>query len=330
MAAILSVGLFACSGDDDDDSNSLSVPPYKDSSALYAVTQPGSGYSSFEFTESGNYLIVKEQTSTRALDNATYVMAVLVVSLQQTDLSRSTPNDNIITGKYTKSGNDTYILEGFGVIKVKTDIGNNVMLEITETNRETYILSVAKKEQIPGSERTDKLCRTWHVANLRMTLTGTAIIGNESYDFSFDESVNGGNIADLMYKVFTGIINWSINVSKKGVSQDYVNEVLASEKTKIHATYKTVDNIIFTKAGTNLITYDDGSLAVSTWSWGSGVTNSLHYSWSYKDIDGLGSGNCGVEFYGNHCVLFEETANISIDIIRNANTNIIYTLEEAR
>ena len=332
MLSVATLSFTACSSDDDDNGGTLDVPAYKDVSALYTITQSGSNYSSIELTESGNYVIVRNSSNsrreiTRAVANEK--LAGFVVSPWFSDMTRSTTYNNIITGKYTKNGDNTFVLEGFGTIAVTSAGDSSYSLEITENGSQPYTLTAARKEQYPGAEQTVKLCRTWHISSIRMLMSGTADNEGQSLNFSIDESVDGGDMPSLMYKCYASMMRWAINASGKSVPESYFEEELAEQKKRFESAYPYVEDMIFTQVGTYMVTYKGDKLAISTWTWQGDSFDKIHYSWNYSNMTSVISGDCKVEFNGNKCIITEEKSG-SADIVRNADVKAIYTLTEVK
>lgn len=325
---LMSVGFVSCSKDDDDSNGSLGIPAYKDVSALYKVTSGSSEFSSFEFTESGNYVIVKKNNNYKVNSKYSNRVTGLMVAPWCENTTRSTSYNNIIYGKYTDKGNNTFELEGFGTVTVKTDANGGYSLEIAPLNSTPYTLTAAKQEQYVGSERTNNLCRTWRIENIKMVLEGTIMRDNKSYDFKFDENVNGGNCPELMYKIAASALRWAIDVTGESVPQSVIEEKLAELK-KEYESFPVAETMLFAQTGTYLVTYANNTLAVSTWSWNGNSGNQLRYSWDYSNMNSESSGDCSIDFNGNRCIITEERST-TISFLGNCSTSTIYTLVEVK
>lgn len=326
------ISFTSCSSSDDDgDNGTLDPPAYKSSSALYQVTSSNSKYSSIEFTESGSYIVVAKSAINHAMQNTegkkfSFAMAPWVEAS-----TRATTSGNIITGKYTVDGNK-YILEGFGTITVNTSGDTTVSLEIAETGSEPYTLTAAKKNQMPGSEQTDKLCRSWKVASLGMKASFN-VEGAQS--FNFDKTVEGGNIAELMATFYADMMNWAANLSRQygeEIPQDMLNKQIEEQKKEIYKAYTTFESVIFSQAGTYMVTYGNGTLAVATWAWKDNSNSVLQYSWNYANMNASGaSGECGIQFKGSKCIMTENQSANNIDtVVKGADMTMTYTLEEIK
>ena len=66
------------------------------------------------------------------------------------------------------------------------------------------------------------------------------------------------------------------------------------------------EEVVFTKAGTYMVSYDNQMLAVSTWAWENMSTGLLRYSWNYDDMyDEEMAGTAWVSFKNNDLYLNE-------------------------
>lgn len=334
LAAITAVFVSGCSSE-----GSLPPPVYKSSSALFQITQTDSKLSSVEFTESGNYVVLRNgsrmsapQGNGTSRADAKTETAWLFFSPWNQPLVRSTAYNNIITGKYTKTDDTTYVLEGFGTIKVNSQNGTNYSLVITETGSSPYTLTAAKKEQFKDSEPTDKLCRTWRISGMHLQMSVSASEDGQSFSIDIDEKVDNGNTAELMYKVYETTVKKIIRESGQSVSESQLKMALADQKKEFEKTYPYVENMIFTQAGTYMVTYKDGRLAVATWAWTGDGFGKIRYSWDYDNMSSELSNDCSVEFSGKRCYLVEERADLSRIggefRFSSRKNKMTYTLEE--
>lgn len=328
LAAIMAVFVSGCSSE-----GSLPTPVYKSSSALYQITQAGSTLSSVEFTESGNYVIVRKSSRMSAAQNNDMVKAEtmwLLFSPWSQPQTRSTAYNNIITGKYTKTDDTTYVLEGFGTITVKGNNGTNYSLVITETGSSPYTLTAAKKDQFKDSEPTGKLCRTWHISGMRIQMSVSASEDGQSFSIDIDEEVDGGNMAELLYKVYETTLKKIIKESGQSVPETQIKMALAEQKKEFESTYPYVEGMIFTQAGTYMVTYKDETLAIATWKWTGDDFKKIHYSWDYAGSSSELSNDCSVEFSGKRCYIIEEKADLNGlgSEFNSRKSKMTYTLEE--
>ena len=334
---MLAIGAFAvasCSSDE-----TLEAPAYKSSSALYQITQTGSPLSSVEFTESGNYVIVRniqprnapQNNAASNADETKGPLTLLIASPWNQPVTRSATYNNIITGTYTKTDDTTYVLEGFGIVKVNASDGNTFSLVITETGSSTsYTLTAAKKEQYVGSEPTDKLCRTWRIAQMRFEVKISGQEHGVSFNISVDEKVDGGDLAELMMKCYESLIRKLAKEYGGDVPEREIERALADVREEAKRTYPYAENMIFTQAGTYMVTYKGDKLAISTWTWTGDDFKTIHYSWNYNNMEGAPSGDCGVEFDGKKCYLVENSnifGRFAEEGFGSGNGKMTYTLE---
>lgn len=319
-------------------SDSLDEPEYKSSSALYQITQSDAALSSVEFTESGNYVVIRNDLSLKAPQNNAAINAdetkklpsLLLASPWSQPVTRSTTYNNIIAGKYTKSGDTTYVLEGFGTVTVNASSGNIYSLVITEIGSTPYTLPAARKEQYAGSEPTDKLCRTWRIAKMRLEVKVSGEEDDVSYNISVDEKVDGGDMAELMMKCYESLIRKMAKEYGGDVPESEIEDALAEIREEAKRTYPYVENMIFTQAGTYMVTYRGDMLAVSTWTWTGNDFKSIRYSWDYNNMEGALSGECSVEFDGKKCYLVEYSnvfGRLADENFGSGNGKMTYTLE---
>lgn len=146
MLPVLALTTFAgCSKGDDggDDGTGGGDTPTVTSQTLSAKWNiAGNGiYKSFEFNESGNYIVV-EQTPVRAEDN-----------------------EKVYFGKYTLQGN-TITMTGFGKLVVKSIDDKSASFTLTREGGQSAVeLTTSKSEEMPKTTKTDLLCRTWEIVD---------------------------------------------------------------------------------------------------------------------------------------------------------------------
>lgn len=139
---VCSVSLVSCSDDDDNDGGGKFDPPaYEASAAKYEISDGSSPYESIEFTESGNYLVTMSGVTpapAAAAKEATQAARGMAAMAKRPSIFANTAATQatrayyspILYGKYTVGADGTYILEGFGTVKVTQDgTGNSYTLE---------------------------------------------------------------------------------------------------------------------------------------------------------------------------------------------------------
>lgn len=266
---VFSAGMVSCNDKDDPEGEggSLSAPKYEQDAARFTITSEDSPYSSIELTASGNYFITPKP----------YYMPTLSLTkserknkstnmFNQAAKTTTRASSGIIHGRYTKNANGDYVLEGFGTIKVESNGGSSVDLQITTNSGESIVVGANRDNIMSESDMTNKLCRTWKFLKIH------AIFWEEGK------------------KVFDQTMSWKDYLEW---DDDFYED--------------TPENVIFTKAGTYLVTYVGGELAVSTWRWENESKGLLRYSWDYDNLyDEYESGTVQVRFDGNNLVIIEE------------------------
>jgi hypothetical protein len=107
-------------------------------SEKWEITTPGSPYSSFEFNNDYNYIVVENSES----------------------------DESMHFGKYSIPSKDVIELLDFGVLKIGPD-NNQTDLSFTPINEpeKEIRLTASKAEKLPENADTDIFCRTWKVVN---------------------------------------------------------------------------------------------------------------------------------------------------------------------
>ena len=119
LLAVLTVPcFFSCSDDTEDVVVNMNPPQYESVSGKYEITDSSSPYASIELGASGDYVVIKRSGG------------YAVSSLQKGNLfsrkapaSRAVTYDNVVYGTYIQIDDETFNLEGFGVIQLKSNGG---------------------------------------------------------------------------------------------------------------------------------------------------------------------------------------------------------------
>jgi len=83
------------------------------------------------------------------------------------------------------------------------------------------------------------------------------------------------------------------------VTKDNYEEIMGDDECPV--------NVVFTKAGTYMVIYSNGELAISTWKWEKESQGLLRYSWNYDALyDPEESGLITISFSGKNMVVCEE------------------------
>ena len=312
--AVVCIGFVSCGSDDDGDEAVLETPEFSGVSAKYIVTDTRSDYKSIEFTESGNYVIVLNAYATRAAGIKEGGFSGLTICPWQ-KLGTRAGYANIIMGKYTVRNGNTFVLDGFGTIVVDNEDGSTKSLVITEKGGSTYTLNAKVKTQYPDEQMTLNLCRTWTMESIRLK--------TQAEGFKFDKTEKGGNLPELMIDLYRSLLNWAAKYDDE-ITKEQIDEAMKEIEANVNATVQSVEGFIFSQSGTYMVTYGDGSPAISTWTWQNIGKGILHYSWDYADEDEGLAGECKVEFDGSYCVITEETENDDVSM------TMIYKLKEVK
>lgn len=292
---VCSVSLVSCSDDDDNDGGGKFDPPaYEASAAKYEISDGSSPYESIEFTESGNYLVTmsgvtpapaaaaKETTQAARGMAAMAKRPSIFANTAATQATRAYYSP-ILYGKYTVGADGTYILEGFGTVKVTQDgTGNSYTLEVTPDGGQTVTIEATRQNADLNSQKSNMLCRTWDMAAARLF-----------FDY------NGKRVIDVKGNSPEELLEKLRELAQKN-DPDY-DESDYDEIEDIMPAWP--EEVVFTKTGTYVVYYTGQELAVSTWKWENEAQGYLIYSW-YNNLDDP-DGRVLVEFDGNNMQITE-------------------------
>lgn len=180
-AVLLSVGMTACLGGDDDEDGedlwegSVEAPAYESDASCYTILDSDE-LESIELTASGNYIIVPTA-------NGSYYNAPLKNSkaearrgrrmFSRQSQSRASDGMDIIFGEYSKLGDGSYNLDGYGKLTVVDD---NTLI-VTPNGGTEMTLRAEKKGTAKDSDLNNRFCRTWYVESVkRQTYSGNNLI----------------------------------------------------------------------------------------------------------------------------------------------------------
>ncbi len=314
LAALVMIGLMtvvACGSDDDDNGGNggnggngkLDNPEYADVAAFYEITSPNSDIKSIELTEAGRYVIIQNtyNYTYKSRDAKAKMPKGHFLGMASKALTRGS-YANIIEGKYTKKGNGSFELEGYGTLTITGTSSDAQSIEITLANgTKMPTLTAERKNQQPSSSATATLCRTWKLASLRVILT---LAGKSIYDkeYKIDEIYKfGKDMMDLEKKYYPGELDEEDDL-------EYYESEWREQMEDMPAT------VTFTKAGTYLVTYNNGELAVSTWSWEDVKTGKLRYSWNYDSMSDRNlAGTALVSYRGKQLAVQEDLNDQDVD-----------------
>ena len=125
------------------------TPAYAEYAQKLSVTESEADIAWMEFTETGRYIIAYRNwpNDTKAVGE---------------------PEEHYyyVTGTYTVSGSDTYILSGFGTVEVS---GNAVTIE--PEHGDTVTMTVTTEPTVEDTTLNDNVARSWKIDNVRLGIT---------------------------------------------------------------------------------------------------------------------------------------------------------------
>lgn len=328
MAATVAT-LTACSSDDEEGGTggteqggptTLTKPQYDNESACYEITSSSSQLKSIELTGSGNYIIVKKSAYSRQAYSFSDFLAVT----DEGD-TRATEYGNIIQGKFTKISDTEYDLEGFGRIVITGSTGSATSLLITPEGGQAYTLTAVQKTQAPDSEKTGWLCRTWEFYAFKMKLVmsqdGKSVtVLDGKYKLTDEKKFRSDMLAGMKraFQTFYPQEYSQMKAEADKVAEETVNSFKFDAEGR-------PEQIIFTKAGTYMVTYKGDRLGVATWSWNDEEKGIMNYSWDYNAAK---QGTAQIGFFGNQLTI-QEKGNSSSDGF-NGTTELTWYMQEVK
>lgn len=302
MLAFVAVGMAftACSDDDNDGENDgpsnpagtgdygqFTEPTMAKEAARFSISDPNSPFSSIELTESGRYLVLPAQYNS-------YFAARKKFPATASILLKESRSENVSTGKYTKIGENEYLLEGFGTITITGSSTEACELIITKEDG-TEITVGAQPDQVFATDPiTLALCRSWQTKELRMRMSidGSVVTDRRG-------SVN--NLSTLAYNIQHDMYNWA---KKHGMVEE--DETIDDFEVDMPV---IADEVIFTKVGSYLL-LKDSQIAYSIWAWKNQNNGLLHYSHNVNSFyDPTYSNDASVSFDGKTMTMYEFSAD---------------------
>ncbi|MFB9054110.1 hypothetical protein ACFFVB_13560 [Formosa undariae] len=143
--------ILSCDSSDNGENEFTETPEDTTINAKWVVSN-SSAYESFEFNESGNYIILKSS-----------------------EADRTTEEPNILFGTYSLVDDETVVLSDFGTLFI-SDIDNssiNFSIALTSNPENLIQIEAAKQTEIEKSTNTDLLCQTWQL----VSFNGNDVIG---------------------------------------------------------------------------------------------------------------------------------------------------------
>lgn len=314
------VGFSSCSKDDNDNNSdiintgNLTTPAYESDAAKYVISSNNAEYKSIELTASGEYIIIPKASPFQAKSRVTAELKGLNQFFGENTFATRAATSNIIYGKFTKTAENEYLLEGFGTVKIVTSEGTACSLTITPTGGTAYTLTAARQNTTTSSDMTNKLCRSWRINSLRFQFS---FMGR-----SFDKTATIDNLYEIykgLYTTFPEMTEGEPLMSKEEFDRNNRNNDFLSNPEKV----------VFTKSGTYMVYYSTSKIAVSTWMWEEEAKGVLRYSWNYQNMyDSGNSGTVTVEIKGSNLYIKENAKEGVVEAGMNAA--VTYIMEEVK
>ena len=299
VAVMSALNFVSCSKSDDDsndgnaNSGTLDTPAYESDAAKFVISGSSSSYKSIELTASGEYIIIPQGSPYAAKRRAAMRQSFFNFSTIR-GLDTRASSTQILYGKYKKTGDGEYQLEGFGTVKVQMAEGTACSLTLTPTGGTSYTLQATKKTTVEGSTMTNQLCRSWTIDRVRFQLSfaGKSVDKTVTLDNQYDLYLAVANTWPEMMEGEPLMSREEFNKNKEGLFEN------------------TPERVVFTKSGTYMVYYEEGKLAVATWMWEDEASGKFRFSWNYNNMyDSRYSGVCSIEFFGSTLVFHEVPAS---------------------
>ena len=312
MLCTLALSFTACQKDDDDKGgkggskgNGFGTEKYESISGLYEVENTSSGIKSIELTAGGEYIIV---FTGRYVGSPEKVNGKEMTMFALRNVATRSGEENYVTGTYTYDEEEDEIsLENYGTLLIygrgKDGTFDAFMLETESGTR--IELDVTKQEEMPDSDMTKKLCRTWVP---------------QSEEIIFKMSEDGSKyqtVLDAKYSYETDMI--TIKEDMFGYDEEDIEDMFN----------RTLQKVVFSKAGTYMVYHERGGYEASSmahWRWQDEKSGKLLYYWGdEQDYDYYAEGIVQVSFEKNNLVVSEsyEVSEDGISVIVTSKTSLV-------
>ena len=270
------VALTSCSSDDDEDSPKeepsekyealgYDEPKYEKESALYLVNASGSDIRSIELTPTGDYIVMKNNSIADEVKRQSPAIRTSALRLNHAIATRAYADDKMAYGRYTRTGDGKYKLDGYGTIVVTGGESNAVKLTITLTDGQKIEVGAMKQAQYTSSQKTNAICRKWNL--------GKCVLHKPTGDVTYS------SIEDMDRHENSG---WDESEAEFEPKQ-----------------------VLFTKSGSYIVFFANQTLDVSTWGWTNETTGEARYSWDWDNLYGDESGVILFAFEGKQLLITE-------------------------
>lgn len=279
------VALTSCSSDDDEDSPKeepsekyealgYDEPKYEKESALYLVNASGSDIKSIELTPTGDYIVMKNNSIADEVKRQSPAIRTSALRLNHAIATRAYADDKMAYGRYTRTGDGKYKLDGYGTIVVTGGESNAVKLTITLTDGRKIEVGAMKRDQYTATAKTNAICRKWNI--------GKVVVHKATGDVTYS------SIEDMDRHENSG---WDESEAEFEPKQ-----------------------VLFTKSGSYIVFFANQTLDVSTWGWTNETTGEARYSWDWDNLYGDESGVIIFAFQGKQLLVTEPSDGYSADI----------------
>lgn len=167
----------------DKDENELKETLEKATISAKWIVGNSSEYESFEFNESGNYIVVENTTT------------------------KSTIDQIILFGTYKIINNRTIVLSGFGTLTISKINENSISfsIQLASNPDNEIVINASKQEEMESSNNTDLLCRTWELISINEedvagTENETTVLFSKAGTYLVAYSDGGSGIAQWKWK----------------------------------------------------------------------------------------------------------------------------------
>ena len=278
LAALFSILTItsSCKKTPDPVEPNFDTPVYAEYAQKLSVTESEANIAWMEFTEAGRYIIAY-----RNWPNGTKAVVE--------------PEEHYyyVTGTYTVSGSDTYVLNGFGTVEVS---GNTVTIE--PEHGDAVTMTVTTEPSVEDTPLNDNVARTWKIDNVRLGIT------------------TGSGV--------------TVNVTKQGCDIHAIAAELKEKGVNVDPdTFEgfIVNEITFTKSSTFMISFTQKNPYVGEYTLSSDGKFHCELDGSSQEIFYNGTMDGNVTFEGNTLIF---TVNITVsngDVTRNGTA--VFFMSEA-
>lgn len=288
LVAAAGMAFTSCSKDDDLTQEELKLPKFEEYAAKYDITSANSDVRSIELTSAGNYVILLNGSAYNAPAKKEGKRTLAArVSRMLTTRAYS----EIIEGKYKVVSENVYELEGYGKVTIEKEGNTAAAITVEYSDGTEKTLTAAVSNQLPSSMMTNNLCRTWYSEKVALRLT---IDGKEYFNKERDIK----DINKLFRELYDKMVDLDWDDEDDFEDDGYEDAFEPSD---------TPEQVIFSKAGTYMVKYQDSSLALATWSWKDQDAGLIRYSWDYDNMyEDWASGTVKCVFNNNRMKFIED------------------------